>query len=48
MRASEGTALADEMRVRVAKIESEIPVIEAAAAGLVDAYRQRLQKRIAE
>jgi uncharacterized protein (TIGR00255 family) len=48
MRASEGTALAAEMRVRVAKIESEIPIIEAAASGLVDAYRHRLQKRIAE
>jgi uncharacterized protein (TIGR00255 family) len=48
MRASEGTALAAEMRVRVAKIESEIPIIEAAASVLVDAYRQRLQKRIAE
>ncbi len=48
MRASEGAALAAEMRVRVAKIEAEIPIIEAAAAGLVDAYRQRLQKRIAE
>ena len=48
MRASEGAALAAEMRVRVAKIEAEVPIIEAAAAGLVDAYRQRLQKRIAE
>jgi uncharacterized protein (TIGR00255 family) len=48
MRASEGAALASEMRVRVAKIEAEVPIIEAAASGLVDAYRQRLQKRIAE
>jgi uncharacterized protein (TIGR00255 family) len=48
MRESEGAALAEEMRVRVAKIEAEVPVIEAAAAGLVDVYRQRLQKRIAE
>lgn len=48
MRASEGAALAEEMRIRVAKIEAEVPVIEAAAAGLADAYRQRLQKRIAE
>jgi len=48
MRASEGTTLAEEMRVRLAKIEAEIPVIESAAAGLVDAYRQRLQKRIGE
>jgi uncharacterized protein (TIGR00255 family) len=48
MRASEGAALTDEMRVRIAKIEAEVPIIEAAAAGLVDSYRQRLQKRIAE
>ncbi len=48
MRESEGAALAEEMRIRVAKIEAEVPVIEGAAAGLVDAYRQRLQKRIAE
>lgn len=48
MRASEGAALADELRVRIAKIEAEVPVIESAAAGLVDAYRQRLQKRIGE
>jgi uncharacterized protein (TIGR00255 family) len=48
MRASEGAALAAEMRVRVAKIEAEVPIIEAAAAGLADAYRQRLQKRVTE
>lgn len=48
MRESEGAALAEEMRSRVAKIEAEVPVIEAAAAGLADAYQKRLQKRIAE
>jgi uncharacterized protein (TIGR00255 family) len=48
MRASEGAALAEEMRVRLSKIESEIPVIEDAAAGIIDAYRQRLQKRVNE
>src|SRR5262249_6342497 len=48
MRASEGAALAAEMRVRVAKIEAEVPIIEDAAAGLVDAYQKRLQKRISE
>lgn len=48
MREVEGAALADEMRGRLANIEAEIPTIEAAAAGLVDAYRQRLQKRITE
>jgi uncharacterized protein (TIGR00255 family) len=48
MRESEGAALTDEMRVRIARIETEVPIIEAAAAGLVDAYRTRLQKRISE
>jgi len=48
MRESEGAALAAEMRVRVAKIEAEVPIIESAAASLADAYRQRLQKRITE
>src|SRR6266403_4360919 len=48
MRDSEGAALAEEMRSRLGKIEAEVPVIEAAAAGLADAYRQRLQKRIGE
>ena len=48
MREIEGAALAEEMRVRLAKIEAEVPIIEAAAAGLADAYQERLQKRIAE
>lgn len=48
MRESEGAALAEELRVRVAKIEAEVPIIENAATGLVDAYRQRLKKRITE
>ena len=48
MRANEGATLAEEMRVRLAKIEAEVPVIESAAEGLVDVYRQRLQKRIGE
>ncbi|HYX29190.1 MAG TPA: YicC/YloC family endoribonuclease [Pyrinomonadaceae bacterium] len=48
MRASEGDALAQEMRVRLAKIEAEIPIIEDAAAGIVDSYRQRVQKRVNE
>jgi uncharacterized protein (TIGR00255 family) len=48
MREIEGASLAAEMRVRVAKIEAEVPIIEAAAAGLADAYRERLQKRINE
>ena len=48
MRSSEGKALADEMRSRLAKIEAEIPIIDDAAAGLADTYRTRLQKRIGE
>jgi len=48
MRAVEGAALADEMRVRLSKIEAEIPIIEDAAAGIVDAYRQRINKRVTE
>jgi uncharacterized protein (TIGR00255 family) len=48
MRESEGATLAGEMHGRVAKIEAEVPVIESAAEGLADAYRQRLQKRIGE
>lgn len=48
MRESEGAALAEEMRLRLTKLEAEVPIIEAAAAGLTDAYRQRLQKRVGE
>jgi uncharacterized protein (TIGR00255 family) len=48
MRASEAQALLVEMRMRIAKIEAEVPLIEAAAANLMDVYRARLQKRIGE
>jgi len=48
MRQQEGEALKKELRDRVQKIEALVPTIENAAAGLADAYRQRLQKRIAE
>lgn len=48
MRASEGATLAAEMRMRLAKIETEIPIVEDAAAGIIDAYRQRIQKRVTE
>jgi uncharacterized protein (TIGR00255 family) len=48
MREQEGAALLAEMKDRVAKIESFIPRIEGSADVLVDAYRKRLQKRIAE
>lgn len=48
MRAREGEALGTEMRGRLDEIARHVPVIEAAASGLVEAYRARLQKRIAE
>ena len=48
MREQEGEALKNELRERVKKIEKLVPVIESSAAGLADAYRLRLQKRIGE
>lgn len=48
MREQEGEALKTELRDRVRKIESVVPTIESAAAGLAEAYRMRLQKRIGE
>jgi uncharacterized protein (TIGR00255 family) len=48
MRAQEGEALRKEMSERVENIEEMVPKIEDSAAGLVDAYRARLQKRIGE
>jgi uncharacterized protein (TIGR00255 family) len=48
MREQEGEALKAELHERVQKIESLVPTIEAAAAGLAEAYRVRLQKRIGE
>jgi len=48
MRAQEGETLRVEMSGRLDKIETLVPIIESAAAGLVDAYRLRLQKRIGE
>lgn len=48
MRAQEGETLRREMAERIDRIDALVPTIENAAAGLVDAYRQRLQKRIGE
>ncbi|MGI8734381.1 MAG: YicC/YloC family endoribonuclease [Pyrinomonadaceae bacterium] len=48
MREQEGAALQTEMRERLDRIEALIPMIEAAAGGLSEAYRLRLQKRIGE
>ena len=48
MRAREGAALKAEMRARLDEISRYVPIIEAVAADLVEAYRVRLQKRISE
>jgi uncharacterized protein (TIGR00255 family) len=48
MREQEGEALKQELRERVQKIEAVVPTIEAAADGLAESYRTRLQKRIGE
>jgi uncharacterized protein (TIGR00255 family) len=48
MREQEGEALRQEMLERLNKIEVLVPQIEKAAAGLVESYRSRLQKRIGE
>ncbi|MBD0326804.1 MAG: YicC family protein [Pyrinomonadaceae bacterium] len=48
MREREGAALGAEMRTRLDEIARHVPTIEAAASELVEAYRARLQKRIAE
>ncbi len=48
MREQEGEVLRQEMRQRVDNIEALVPQIEAAAEGLFENYRARLQKRITE
>ncbi len=48
MREQEGEALRKEMAERIGQIEASFRSIENAAAGLVEAYRARLQKRIGE
>jgi uncharacterized protein (TIGR00255 family) len=48
MREQEGAALAAEMRARLDNIEAQLPIIEAVAAGMVESYRARLQRRISE
>jgi uncharacterized protein (TIGR00255 family) len=48
MREREGAALAAEMSSRLDTIERQIPLVEAVAKELVEAYRTRLQKRISE
>jgi uncharacterized protein (TIGR00255 family) len=48
MRTREGDALAKEMHGRLDEIMRYVPLIEAGASDLVDAYRARLQKKITE
>jgi uncharacterized protein (TIGR00255 family) len=48
MREREGASLAAEMTTRLDSIEQQVPIIEAMAKELVEAYRARLQKRISE
>ncbi len=48
MRAVEGLQLQKEMLARVERIEKHVVVIESGSDGLVDAYRDKLRKRIEE
>lgn len=48
MREQEGSTLRKEMRERLDRIESLVPVIEDAASGLVETYRARLNRKIGE
>lgn len=48
MREQEGSTLRKEMRDRLDRIESLVPVIEDAASGLVETYRARLNRKIGE
>ncbi|MFN0087113.1 MAG: YicC/YloC family endoribonuclease [Blastocatellia bacterium] len=48
MRAVEGHELQKELLARVDRIEKSLIVIESGAGGLVDAYREKIRKRISE
>src|SRR5262249_37390096 len=48
MRAVEGHELQKEMLARIGRIENHVAVIESGSAGIVDACRDRLRKRIEE
>ncbi len=48
MRAVEGHELQKELLVRIARIEDNLKVIESNAAEITTAYRDKLQKRLAE
>jgi uncharacterized protein (TIGR00255 family) len=48
MRAVEGRELQKEMLARIDRIENHVAVIESGSAGIIDAYREKLRKRIGE
>ena len=48
MRAVEGHELQRELLARVDRIEQQLRIIESGAGGVVEAYRERLRKRMAE
>ncbi len=48
MRAVEGHQLQKEMLARIERIEKHVAVIESGSDGLIDAYRDKLRKRIEE
>ncbi|MFZ4626734.1 MAG: YicC/YloC family endoribonuclease [Blastocatellia bacterium] len=48
MREVEGEELQRELLLRVSRIETHLAVIEANEAGVVDAYREKLRKRVGE
>jgi uncharacterized protein (TIGR00255 family) len=48
MRAVEGHELQKEMLARIDRIENHVAVIESGSSGIIDAYRDKLRKRIGE
>jgi uncharacterized protein (TIGR00255 family) len=48
MRAVEGHELQKELLARVERIEKQLVTIESGADGIVDAYREKLRRRVAE
>jgi uncharacterized protein (TIGR00255 family) len=48
MRAVEGHELQKEMIARIARIETHVAIIESGSAGIIEAYRDKLRKRIDE
>ena len=48
MRAVEGYELQKELLARVERIEKQLVTIESGAGGIVDAYREKLRKRVTE